>query len=85
MSVRLCEGDLGESEVISKSTIKRLWEQTRTVEEFAREIERRTLERAAALIAPKNEPDDWTDWARVRYEAACQIRSLIEPTRKEPK
>lgn len=44
-----------------------------------RQAERDALERAAALIEPKNDMDDWTDWARTRYEAAQQIRGLKEP------
>ena len=49
------------------------------------EAERQALERAAQQIEPKNEPDDWTEYAGVRAATAAEIRSLIEPTTKEPK
>lgn len=34
------------------------------------------LEEAAALIMPSNPPDDWTEYAKIRAEAAEQIRAL---------
>lgn len=37
------------------------------------------LEEAAKRIEPRNAPDDWTDYAKVRAQAASDIRALANP------
>lgn len=44
---------------------------------IASEAGRKALERAAEKIEPRNDPSDWTEHAKVRAEAAAQIRALI--------
>jgi hypothetical protein len=39
---------------------------------------REALEDAARRIEPRNEPDDWTEYARIRAEAAAAIRALSQ-------
>lgn len=46
--------------------------------------ERQALERAAKRIEPSNDPSDWTDCAKVRAEAAQQIRALMEGASSVP-
>jgi hypothetical protein len=45
---------------------------------FAREIRRSALEEAAAAIYPHNRSADWTEYAKIRAEAADAIRALSQ-------
>jgi hypothetical protein len=36
------------------------------------------LEQAASLIEPKNEPSDWTEYAKIKAECAAAIRAIKE-------
>jgi hypothetical protein len=54
-----------------------------TVLYIAALVERQALEWAAQRIEPRNAPDDWTEYAKVRAEAAREIRALIDPQSKE--
>jgi hypothetical protein len=51
---------------------------------FARAIEqasrRAALEEAAAAIYPHNRSADWTEYAKIRAEAAASIRALATET-----
>ncbi|HEX7892558.1 MAG TPA: hypothetical protein VF447_00110 [Terriglobales bacterium] len=53
---------------------------TGSVHEFARAVEKASraeaFEEAAKLIEPRNAPDDWTDYAKIRAEAADAVRAL---------
>lgn len=42
------------------------------------------LEEAAQRIEPRNPPSDWTDFAKIRAEAAQAIRALAKPPAQEP-
>jgi hypothetical protein len=44
------------------------------------QIRREALEEAAREIEPRNDPSDWTEYARTRADAARAIRSLIDTT-----
>lgn len=35
------------------------------------------IERCAAMVEPKNPPDDWTEYARIKAECANAIRALL--------
>jgi hypothetical protein len=37
------------------------------------------LEEAATRIMPKNKPSDWSEYAKIRADAAESIRALMEP------
>jgi hypothetical protein len=47
--------------------------------------EARGMERAAALIMPKNEPNDWTEYAHIRADAAAAIRAGVEEAKGDAK
>jgi hypothetical protein len=48
--------------------------------DFGRAIEKaaraQAIEEAARLIEPRQPPEHWTDYARIRAEAATNIRAL---------
>jgi hypothetical protein len=60
---------------------------TGSVYEFAKAVaqasRRAALEEAAKSIEPRNATDDWTEYARIRAEAAASIRALAASDRSE--
>lgn len=42
-----------------------------------RAAEAAAIERCAAMVEPKNPPDDWTEYARIKAECANAIRALL--------
>ena len=45
---------------------------------FARAVWNAACEEAGKAIEPRNEPDDWTDYAKTKAECAAAVRELKE-------
>jgi hypothetical protein len=60
------QDDFGEYEQSAVEVAWQMWQASR----------RAAIEEAAKRIEPRNPPDDWTEYAKIRAESAAAIRAL---------